>query len=176
MSAEEDFAIKKFKISRNTTLGRHKFKDIFSGFEDSPAIRILFKDQQEIDELRELDLELTTTDVWYMRVRDVDGRLLIRPGYLRRGRKEFIYLDLIHELTHIKQFKQGYDLYDQQYSYIRRPTELEAFSNAIAEARRIGLSDLEIYEYMRVDWISESELKELAERLGVACADKSGCR
>ena len=176
MSAEEDFAIKKFKISRNTTLGRHKFKEIFSGFEDSPAIRILFKDQQEIDELRELDLELTTTDVWYMRVRDVDGRLLIRPGYLRRGRKEFIYLDLIHELTHIKQFKQGYDLYDQQYSYIRRPTELEAFSNAIAEARRIGLSDLEIYEYMRVDWISESELKELAERLGVACADKSGCR
>jgi hypothetical protein len=174
VGAEEDFAIKRFKISRNTTLGTHKFKEIFSGFEDSPAIRRLFKAQREIDELRELDLELTTTDVWYMRVRDVDGRLLIRPDYLRRGKKEFIYLDLIHELTHIKQFKQGYDLYDQRYTYIRRPTELEAFSNAIAEARRIGLSDLEIYEYMRVDWISESELKELAERLGVASADKSG--
>lgn len=174
MSAEEDFAIKRFKISRNTTPGRYKFKEIFSGFEDSPAIRRLFKDQREIDELRELDLELTTTDVWYMRVRDVDGRLLIRPDYLRRGRKEFIYLDLVHELTHIKQFKQGYGLYDQKYSYVRRPTELEAFSNAVAEARRIGLSDLEIYEYMRVDWISESELKELAKRLGVVCADKSG--
>jgi len=175
MSGEEDVTIRNFRITRKLLHGQYKLGEIFSGLDYSPPIHELFGDQ-EIDKLRSLDVEITD-DVKYMRVSDLDGRLLISPHYIRRGRKEFIYLDLIHELTHIRQYLQGYELYDTEHRYIDRPTELEAFAKAIAEARRIGLSELEIYEYLKVDWISDSEHKELAERLGIASPARVGrCR
>jgi len=166
MNSEEDLTIRSFKISRNLPLGTYKFRDVFSGYEVSPTMQELFMNPPSIFELQNLDVEVTA-DAKYMRVSDVDGRLLISPNYLRRGRKEFLYLDLIHELTHVRQFHQGHNIYDPKFRYIDRPTEIEAFTNAVAEARRIKLSNLEIYEYIRVDWISDSELEELAERLGV---------
>jgi len=171
MDIEQDPIIRGFKIARNFPYGKYRLGEIFRGLEASPAISGLGESEQGAYDLRDLDVEITD-DVKYMRVSDVDGRLLIGPKYLRRGRKEFIYLDLIHELTHIRQFRQGHDIYNPKYSYIERPTELEAFANAVVEARRIGLSDVEIYEYLRVDWISESELEELAKKLGVTSAQK----
>jgi len=171
MSIEENQALKNLKITRSLPHGKYKLREVFSGLEASPFIRRLFEGEKELEELQNLDVEITV-DVRYMRVSDIDGKLLVGSTYLRRGRREFIYLDLIHELTHIKQLHHGYDIYDPKYSYVKRPTELEAYANAVAEARRIGLSDLEIYEYLRVDWISEEELEMLAERLGVAPQSK----
>lgn len=167
MSGEENTTIRNFKITRKLLHGKYRLGEIFSGLEYSPPMCELFGDDQELHKLRNLDVEITD-DAKYMRVSDHDGRLMISPNYLRRGRKEFIYLDLVHELIHVRQFQQGRDIYDQKYRYIDRPTELAAFSKAVTEARRIGLSDPEIYEYLKVDWISMSELEELARRLGVA--------
>lgn len=167
MSGEDNITIKNFRVTRRLPHGKYKLGEIFSGLEYSPPIRELFGNDKRLHELRNLDVEITD-DARYMRVSDNDGRLLISPNYLRRGRKEFIYLDLIHELIHVRQFNQGHDIYDPKYRYIDRPTELEAFTSAVAEARRIGLSDPEIYEYLKVDWISIPELEELANRLRVA--------
>ena len=171
MDIEQDLTIRNFKIARNLSHGKYKLSEIFTGLEESPAIVGLCGGEREVNKLRNLDVEITD-DVKYMRVRDTDGRLLIGPKYLRRGRKEFIYLDLIHELTHVKQLRQGHDIYNPRYNYVERPTELEAFANAVAEARRIRLSDVEIYEYLRVDWISELELEELAKKLDVTSPQK----
>ncbi|MBS7623654.1 hypothetical protein KEJ39_08310, partial [Candidatus Bathyarchaeota archaeon] len=107
----KDAAIRNFQISRGLLNGRHKLSEVFSGLEYSPAIRELFSEDPSLDRLRRLDVEITD-DATYMRVRDLDGQLLINPHYLRRGRKEFIYLDLLHELTHIKQYWSGRELYD----------------------------------------------------------------
>jgi len=163
--SREESIIKKIRINRNLPRGEYRFCDIFSGIETSPAIRLLFKDK-EFSELQNLRIEITSK-VFYMKVHDIDEKLLINSRYLRRGRKEFIYLDLIHEFTHIKQRREGLNLFDDRYSYIDRPTELVAYANAVNEARRLGLSELEIYDYLWVDWISESELQTLANRLDV---------
>jgi hypothetical protein len=73
------------------------------------------------------------------------------------GNEAHIYLDVIHELVHVRQFKEGEDLYDRRYAYLERPTEIEAYKVAVEEARRIGMSDQEIVDYLRVEWVTEEE-------------------
>ncbi|MGQ9515369.1 MAG: hypothetical protein ACUVTL_10060 [Thermoproteota archaeon] len=49
-----------------------------------------------------------------------------------------LYLDIIHELTHVKQFMDGKKLFDWRHKYVEMPTEVEAFRNAVEGARRLG--------------------------------------
>jgi hypothetical protein len=77
------------------------------------------------------------------------------------------YLDIVHELVHVRQYREGKPLFDESYEYHDRPTELEAYKHAVKEARRLGMSDQEIFEYLKVDWMSEDEVRSLSRNLGV---------
>jgi hypothetical protein len=161
---EIDTVLERFRINRNLPYGRYRLSAVFEGIEDSPPMSRLLQENSNL-RLDSVEVEITE-GVLYMRV-DAEGRLLINREYLRNGDEKHIYLDLIHELTHLKQLREGRDIYSPEYSYAERPTELEAYANAVSEARRIGMSDREIYEYLKVEWISKVELDKLAERLGV---------
>jgi hypothetical protein len=39
----------------------------------------------------------------------------------------------------------------------------------VQEARRIGLTDEKICDYLKTEWISHEELKRLANAVGVTC-------
>jgi hypothetical protein len=78
-----------------------------------------------------------------------------------------LYLDLVHELVHVKQFGEGRDLFDHAYKYVARPTELEAYAVTVAEARRLGMPEEEICEFLYVEWISHDDHVELCKALGV---------
>ena len=76
------------------------FMDYFKGFEKNPAVRGIFGEETE-KVLRNLKVDF----IWfgYMGVSDDDGHLMVNKRYLSTGRKEDIYLDVIHELCHVKQ-------------------------------------------------------------------------
>jgi len=78
-----------------------------------------------------------------------------------------LYLDVIHELVHIKQFLQGRNLFDSKYSYVDRPTEIEAYRCCVEEARKIGMSEAAIAEYLYVEWISRADHARLLKTLTV---------
>ena len=59
------------------------------------------------------------------------------------------------------------ELFDKRFSYVDSPTEIEAHIIAVQEARRIGMNDEELADYLRVDWISEEEYIRLLRTLGV---------
>ncbi len=61
----------------------------------------------------------------------------------------------------------GMDLYDERYSYVDRPTEIDAYRVVVEEARKLGMKEDEILDYLRVDWITEEELRRLVGRLGI---------
>lgn len=103
----------------------------------------------------------------YMGVSDIDGHLMISAYYLNEGDMTDIYLDIIHELVHVRQFIDGKELFDGRYDYIERPTEVEAFQHAVEEARNLGLSDERICDYLKTEWMSDDDLKRLAEILHV---------
>ena len=143
----------------------HPFTDYFKGFEKVEAVRRLFGERTE-EVLRKLKVELTTIG-GYMWVSDMDGHLVVSSSYLNNGDRVDIHLDVVHELVHVKQFMEGKELFDTHYGYTDRPTEIEAYRYAVEEARRLGLSDERICQYLKTEWISANELKRLARTLNV---------
>jgi hypothetical protein len=175
METLEPLVFKLMRVIRALRLGRilnirtssKSFADYFKGFEKVEAVREIFGEKTE-EVLRNLRVEFTWVG-GYMGVSDVDGHLMVNPRYLNKGDRVDIYLDVIHELVHVKQFMEGKELFDSRYGYSNRPTEIEAYRHAVEEARRIGLSENRICEYLRTEWMSDRNFKELARSLGVKC-------
>ena len=152
-------------IHRNARIYLKKFTDFFEGFEKVEAVRELFHAQTDTV-LKNLKIEFFSRR-GYMGVSDEDGHLMISADYLKNGDERDIYLDIIHELVHVKQFMNGIELHDHRFNYSDRPTEIEAYSHTVKEARRIGMTDAEIYEYLNMDWMTSDEVKKLASTLNV---------
>jgi len=153
------------QITRDVNIVLHKFTDYFKGFESVEAVREIFGDQTE-EILKELKVEFVSRR-GYMGVDEQDGHLIVSAYYLKSGTERDIYLDIIHELVHVKQCMQGKRLFDHRYDYVERPTEIEAYKHAVKEARRLGMTEKEIYTYLRTEWMNEKELERLAKAVGV---------
>ena len=146
---------------------KHSFTDYFKGFEKVEVVRQLFGWKTE-EVVRNLKVEFTFLG-GYMGVSNRDGHISVNSRYLNNGDKIDIYLDVIHELVHVKQFMEGKELFDIHYGYTERPTEIEAYRHVVKEARNMGLSDKRICEYLKTEWMSDYELKKLAKTLNVKC-------
>ena len=145
----------------------YAFTDYFKGLEKARAVRNLFGEKTE-EVLRNLRVEFTWVRS-YMWVDSIDGHLTVSSYYINNGDKIDIYLDLIHELVHVKQFLEGKELFDGRYDYVDRPTEVEAYRHAVEEAKNLGLSDKEICKYLKIEWMSNEDLKRLAKTLNLNC-------
>jgi hypothetical protein len=140
----------------------------FKGFDKVAAVRGIFGEKTN-EVLSHLCVEFS----WlggYMFVDGSDGHLVVNKAYLNTGDKVDIYLDLIHELCHVKQFMDGKELFDPRYDYVERPTEIEAYRYAVQEARRMGLSEDRIRLYLKTEWMSEHDFRRLAKSVGVSCS------
>src|SRR4030043_2414139 len=143
-----------------------KFPDILKGFKKVEAVKQIFGEKTE-EVLSNLKVEFMGFG-GYMGVDDVTGNLMVNARYLNSGDKVDIYLDVIHELCHIKQFMEGKELFDNRYDYVDRPTEIEAYRYTVQEARRLGLTDKRICEYLRTEWMSEDDFKRLTKAVNVS--------
>ena len=153
------------KILQKVQSGTHRFTDIFLGFDKLDAVKKVFGDTT-FEELNTLKVEVFPQD-GFMGVSDEDGHIFASQTYLNTGEEWSVYLDVVHELVHVKQFKDGKELFDRRYNYVDRPTEIEAYRVGASEARRIGLTDKEIFAYLEVPWISKEEHIRLAKHCGL---------
>ncbi|MCX8151281.1 MAG: hypothetical protein N3D85_07255 [Candidatus Bathyarchaeota archaeon] len=140
------------------------FNDYFVGFEKTDAVKGIFGEKTE-EVLRNLKVKFVLFG--YMGVDDVDGQLIVNRRYLNKGNKEDIYLDVIHELVHVRQWLEGKNLFDPHFEYVNRPTEIEAYAYTVNEARKLGWSDSRICQYLETEWLSEKELQQLAKNINV---------
>ena len=102
-----------------------------------------------------------------MGVDDNDGHLMVNKSYLNSGDKTDIYLDVVHELCHVKQHLDGQELFNPRYDYVDRPTEVEAYRYTVQEAKRLGLSDERILCYLQTEWMSDEDLERLVKNIGI---------
>lgn len=154
------------KLLRFSTV-KYSFTEYFKGFEKVEAIRQIFGEQTDVV-LRNLKVGFT----WlpgYMWTNSEDGSIMVSSRYLKDGDRTDIYLDLIHELVHVRQLREGKQLFDIEYDYADRPTEIEAYQHAVDEARRLGLGDERICDYLKTEWMSHEDLKKLANAVSVKC-------
>jgi hypothetical protein len=161
------------QIPRDVPTSLHPFLEHFKGFEKVEAVRETFGDQTD-KVLGDLRVEFFGAKFGYMGVSDEDGHLLASADYLKNGKWRDIYLDVVHELVHVRQFMEGKELFDENFEYVDRPTELEAYKHTVKEARRLGMTDVEIFEYLKVTWLSEQEVRRLAMNLDVNPPGKGG--
>jgi hypothetical protein len=152
-------------LNRKPPRRQSPFSSIFRGFEKVEAVRGIFGENTE-RMLQTVTIDLDKEEGFaYIDVKT--GSIRLSESYLVTGDERHLYLDLIHELVHIRQLHEGKDLFDKRYSYVDRPTEVEAYEVCVGEARRIGMSDNEIIEYLKVDWVSEKQFQRLLKSLRV---------
>jgi hypothetical protein len=157
-------------INRALGPGRYEVTEVFEGLDESSGLKRLLPDDRKRKEfLASTHIEVTNEDT-YMWTDDADGHVNVGLDYLRDGEAVYLYMDILHELVHVRQFKDGKELFPTKIEYIDRQTEIEAYQFAVDEGRRLGLSDDKIYDYLEVEWISKKEHDSLARRLGVKIA------
>jgi hypothetical protein len=144
------------------------FAEFFKDFGKVEAVRNIFGDKTD-EVLGHLIVEFSWV-MGYMYVDSSDGHLVISKGYLNNGDKIDIYLDLIHELCHVKQFMEGKELFDPRYDYVDRPTEIEAYRYTVQEAKRLGLSDERIRCYLWTEWMGEDDFRRLTKSVNISLA------
>jgi hypothetical protein len=163
MSVESKFHV---RIQRDAPTKLYPFLRFFRGFQQVGAVQTLFgKATSKV--LRNLKVEFFSARFGYMGTSDVDGHIIISSRYLKTGDFRDVYLDLVHELCHVNQFRHHKRLFYPKLSYVDAPSEIEAYKFTVEEGRRIGMTDHELMEYLKVQWISPAEHRRLARHVGI---------
>ncbi len=172
------------RIARELPPGRYPLLEVFRGLDRVPAFRKYPGSATARRRLaRDTQVEIAARRGEWMYVaphrlpRDADSRwrpitargdcIVVSGQHLRKSPAMTLYLDILHELLHVVQRSQGRELWDEQYAYVDRPTELEAYGFANLEARRLGVKDAFLREYLRVAWVGAKDHRRLLSHLGV---------
>jgi hypothetical protein len=140
--------------------------DFFKGFERVGALQELFG-EDTVKVLRRMKVEFYSSKWGYMGVNDGDGHILISSHHMKHSPFRTLYLDIIHELYHIKQHMDGKKLFLDDFEYFDSPIEVDAYRFTVKEAKRIGMSDKEIVDYLEVPWADRKQLMKFVKKLGL---------
>jgi hypothetical protein len=156
-----------FVANRSLPEGTYNLREVFSGLEGVEPLIKCVGDESVLKRILDRTRVTLKDEDGYMYVNDEDGSLVVGLEYLKSGEEVHLYLDVIHELVHVKQFLQGQELFDRRYSYVDRPTEIEAYRCCVEEGRKIGMSEAAIAKYLYVEWITKADHARLLKRLQV---------
>jgi hypothetical protein len=133
------------------------FTDYFQGFEKVGAVRKVFGDETEAV-LARLKIGFISNRRMYMGIRDDDGNIAVGTYHLRHSTKRILYLDVVHELFHIKQWMGDKEWFTKEHEkfmgdfslYYASPLEVPAYAHTVREAERLGMSRKEIAKYLEM--------------------------
>ena len=99
-------------------------------------------------------------------------RIVLGYEYYRHGSPVDIYLDVLHEIVHLRQLSEGCELWDSRFAYVDRPTEIEGYAVAVGEAMRLGMSREQILDHLTNPWMSEADVRRLYANVIKFMADR----
>jgi hypothetical protein len=91
--------------------------------------------------------------------------IILSEAYYHAANPIDLYLDMAHELTHLRQLAEGQDLWDQSLEYVDRPTEIEGYAVAVEEGFRLGMTEAEIMHHLSNPWMSDAETARLRKNI-----------
>jgi hypothetical protein len=154
------------------------FTDYFQGFEKVQAVRSVFGDQTE-KVLGRLRVGFISNRYMFMGVSDRDGNLAVGTYHLKNSDLKTLYLDIVHELFHVRQFMQDKEYFRREHQrylkktgfdtalYYKSPIEVPAYRHAVDEAKRIGMSYDEIAEYLKMGPVHPKVFSKLLQDVGL---------
>ncbi|HTP53439.1 MAG TPA: hypothetical protein VML94_00510 [Thermoplasmata archaeon] len=174
-----------FRVTREMPVGRHPLLAVFPGLDQlPPALRLESDVTRRARLFDETCVEVVDEDLWmYVAPWEAPkgarrqwkpvmtpGRdcIVIGQSHLRESSALVLFMDVYHELCHVVQRRDGANLWEPGVSYVERWTEIEAYRFVVREARDLGADDAFLREYLKVEWISETEHKALLGQVGVS--------
>ena len=175
-----------FRPERETPPGRFPLLAVFKGLDETVPFRKYPGDDRAIlDIARRTWANVNDGPGWmyvaprktppevraggFRMVESRDDEIVVARPHLAFSPTIDVYLDAIHEFLHILQRKQGRELWPgPKLPYPDRPTEVEAYAFSVAEARRLGVPDPYLREYLMVPWIKRAEYLRLLRNVGVS--------
>ena len=172
-----------FRVARALELGRHPLLTVFPGLDRLPSAERQEPDPARRARLhRETVVDLVAEDLWMYvapwapivsrrgprpTVSPGTDAIVIGASHLRESAPLILFLDIFHELCHVRQRHAGAELFPPNLGYVERPTEIEAYRFVVEEARRLEVDDATLQEYLMVEWISDAEYRQLLSACGV---------
>ncbi len=146
--------------------GIHRVVDVLPGLAKREAFAEICGDVDP-DKLMEAAHLLCFRGDGYPRVDDHTGHILCPDGYISEHEPLIVYLDILHELVHVRQVLEGRQVYHFPEPYVEWPTEIEAYRITYDEAKRLGVPDDWFWRYLAVPWIEEAEIVRLGRAIGM---------
>jgi len=169
------------KINRATPPPElYPFTDYFKGFEKVEAVRRVFGDETELV-LANLKVSFISLKFMYMGIRDEDGNISVGTYHLGHSDLRILYLDIVHELFHIKQWQKDKVSFTKEHEkfmgnfslYYASPIEVPAYYHTVREAERIGMPKDEIVEYLKLGPASPVVFRKFLKEMDLGRSPKS---
>ena len=157
--------LENFRVSRGAGLGRYRFSQIFSGLEECRELWRVYGGKEKFHRnLSRTKVRVSKNPkIFFI---DVKRKcVVINQKYLQKTDRRTLFLDCLHELVHIKQLRDGRNLFDKRYEYVDRPTEIQAYKVTMPVAKRLNMSRKQIINYLKVPWVSREQHARLVRNV-----------
>lgn len=146
---------------RGLGLGEHPFLRMLPDALSSPALALVGTERIPGDLVVREAVVRVVAEEGYCWVDEATPCIVLTQHHYETGSDLDLYLDLLHEATHLRHIREGRDVWDERYPYHRRPTEIEGYAVAVAEGRRLGLDENEIRAHLHNPWMTAAQVEEL---------------
>jgi len=158
-------------VDRTLLRGEHPYRAILPRIAESPAARRIESPSTPMSWLLENARVRIVRRRGYVWIDDEARTIVLVEDYYRRGAAVDLYLDLIHELTHLRQLAEGQNVWDERFPYVDRPTEIEGYAVAVEEGTRLGMQEAEILEHLSNPWMTRADVLRLRENIALFLAN-----
>jgi hypothetical protein len=152
-------------LRRDLPTGMHHYLEIFPRAVESPGLHRIESDPKKRELLLRDALVNLQRGPGFAYVDVEMPCIVLAEEYYKTGTALDLYLDMLHELTHIRQHHEGRDLWDERYAYVDRITEIEGYAVAVEEGRRLGMTDEEVISHLSNPWMDEDDVRKLQENI-----------
>jgi len=155
-------------VVRTLECGLHPYRRLLPRFEESPTVRRIVTADMSIGPLLDAAfVEITKGEGFcFVNVENPDSPVIILfESYYLQGNPLDLYIDLAHELTHLRQHAEGKELWDHELHYVDRPTEIEGYAVAVEEGIRLGMTEERIVQHLSNPWLSPAETARLINNI-----------
>jgi hypothetical protein len=149
------------RVVRTLVCGEHPFVALLPMVEKSPATRRIESQAVKLGSLLGTARVRIEPGKGYVWIDDALPAIVLVERYYRQGSPLDLYLDLIHELTHLRQLAERQDVWDERFPYVDRPTEIEGYAVAIEEGLRLGMTEEDIASHLSNPWMTGDDVRRL---------------
>jgi len=152
-------------VNRSLGCGLHHYRLLLPRFEESPTVRRIETPDIPIGPLLDEARVKIKKGEGYLYVDVKIPAIILIEDYYHKANALDLYIDLAHELTHVRQMLEGKNIWDHSLDYVDRPTEIEGYAVAVEEGIRLGMTEEQVIQHLSNPWLSDEEVIRLRRNI-----------